>query len=97
MTISNQAIIIIAALAIFLFVLYLVFYLSRRSKKAFSSFVQSRGLVVLPDEAGSDLEARLVEKLGGRICGVSFVVELCFLNGRDRLGDYTVHSLVKVN
>jgi len=47
---------------------------------------------------GGTMEAscRLVEQLGGRICGVSFVVELCFLNGRERLGHYTIHSLIKV-
>jgi len=39
---------------------------------------------------------RLVEKLRGEIVGVSFVVELCFLNGRDKLAGYDVRSLVKV-
>jgi len=60
----NPSIIFIAALVIFLFALYLVFYLSKRSKRAFSSFVQSRGLIILPDDAGSDLETKLTEKLG---------------------------------
>jgi adenine phosphoribosyltransferase len=48
---------------------------------------------------GGTMEAscQLVEKLGGRICGVSFVLELCFLNGREKLGGYTVHSLIKVD
>jgi len=39
---------------------------------------------------------RLVEKLGGQIIGVAFVVELCFLNGRQKLAGHEVHSLVKV-
>lgn len=39
---------------------------------------------------------RLVEKLGGRIVGVAFVVELCFLNGRQQLKGQQIHSLVKV-
>ncbi|MFW6155349.1 MAG: adenine phosphoribosyltransferase [Planctomycetota bacterium] len=40
---------------------------------------------------------RLVEQLGGKIVGVCFVVELCFLNGRERLADYPVHALIQVN
>lgn len=38
---------------------------------------------------------RLVERLGGVIAGVSFLVELSFLNGRDRLRGYDVFSLVQ--
>ena len=37
----------------------------------------------------------LIEDLGGLIVGVSFLVELTFLNGRQRLGSYPVHSLVR--
>jgi len=38
---------------------------------------------------------KLVEELGGRIIGVTFLVELTFLDGRSKLGDYSVHSLVQ--
>ncbi len=38
---------------------------------------------------------RLVEKLGGKVVGVSFVIELDFLRGRERLSDYEVFSLIK--
>jgi adenine phosphoribosyltransferase len=38
--------------------------------------------------------ASLVEKLGGKILEVSFLIELKFLNGRDRLKGQTVRSLV---
>ena len=38
--------------------------------------------------------ARLVEKLGGRIAGFSFLIELDFLNGRRLLPQYDVQSLV---
>ena len=38
---------------------------------------------------------RLVEKLGGKVEGLSFVVELEFLNGRARLEGYDVFSLLK--
>ena len=39
---------------------------------------------------------QLVRTLGGRIIGVSFVIELCFLAGRTKLAEYNVHSLIKV-
>jgi len=38
---------------------------------------------------------RLVEKLGGKVAGVAFVVELEFLKGRDKLGGYDVFSLIR--
>ena len=38
--------------------------------------------------------ARLVQKLGGEVVGLSFVIELAFLAGRDALDGYAVHSLV---
>ncbi len=37
----------------------------------------------------------LVEKLGGRVVGCAFVVELEALKGRARIGDYDVFSLIK--
>ena len=37
----------------------------------------------------------LVEKLGGVIAGIAFVVELTFLPGRERIGDYPILSLVQ--
>jgi adenine phosphoribosyltransferase len=36
----------------------------------------------------------LIEKAGGKIIQVSFIVELAFLHGRDKFSDYTVNSLV---
>ena len=38
---------------------------------------------------------QLVEKLGGTVAGLAFVVELTFLNGRDKLPGYEVFSLLK--
>jgi adenine phosphoribosyltransferase len=38
--------------------------------------------------------ANLVESLGGVIVGLAFVIELGFLNGRDRLKGYEVLSLI---
>ena len=37
----------------------------------------------------------LVEKLGGQIVGLAFVIELTFLNGREKLSDYEIFSLLK--
>lgn len=37
---------------------------------------------------------KLVESLGGEVIGLSFVIELNFLNGRERLPNYHVQSLL---
>jgi adenine phosphoribosyltransferase len=37
----------------------------------------------------------LVERLGGDVVALAFVIELSFLNGRDRLGDYPIFSLIQ--
>jgi adenine phosphoribosyltransferase len=37
----------------------------------------------------------LVKQLGGDIIGISFIIELSFLKGREKLGDYPVYALVK--
>ncbi len=38
--------------------------------------------------------AELVENVGGIVAGMSFLIELGFLHGRDKLTDYDVHSLI---
>jgi adenine phosphoribosyltransferase len=38
--------------------------------------------------------ARLVERLGGRVEGFAFVIELAFLAGRERLGGRPAHALI---
>ena len=38
--------------------------------------------------------ARLVEKLGGTVVGIEFLVELGFLHGREKLSGYKVNSLI---
>ena len=38
--------------------------------------------------------AALVKQLGARILEISFLIELGFLNGREKLKDYSVRSLV---
>jgi adenine phosphoribosyltransferase len=39
--------------------------------------------------------ARLVRQAGGTVVGLGFVVELTFLNGRDRLKGFDVYSLLQ--
>ncbi len=39
--------------------------------------------------------AQLVEQLGGVVAGLGFVVELTFLNGREKLPGYKVFSLLQ--
>jgi adenine phosphoribosyltransferase len=55
-------------------------------------------VMVLDDVLATGGTARakieLVEGLGGIVAGVLFVIELDFLNGRERLSGYDVHSLV---
>ncbi|MCI0338907.1 MAG: adenine phosphoribosyltransferase [Acidobacteria bacterium] len=56
--------------------------------------------VIIADDllaTGGTAEAvvRLVEKLGGKVVGLSFVIELEFLKGRERLAGYDVFSLLK--
>lgn len=38
----------------------------------------------------------LVEQLGGEIVGVTFLIELCFLNGREKLPGRDIHALIAV-
>lgn len=39
---------------------------------------------------------RLVERLGGNIIGIAFLIELSFLNGRRNLGAYDVFSVIRI-
>lgn len=38
---------------------------------------------------------KMVEKLGGEVVGILFLIELTFLKGREKLKNYKVESLVK--
>lgn len=39
--------------------------------------------------------AGLVESLGGEVVGIGFLIELEFLNGREKLARYELHSVLK--
>jgi adenine phosphoribosyltransferase len=43
-----------------------------------------------------DAAVKLVRRIGGKPVACAFVIELGFLDGRRRLGDVPVHSLMKV-
>jgi adenine phosphoribosyltransferase len=49
---------------------------------------------VLATGGAASATGRLVEMLGGRLAGYSFLIELDALEGRSRLGDDHVHSLI---
>jgi adenine phosphoribosyltransferase len=55
-------------------------------------------VIVLDDvlATGGTAQAKieLVESLGGVVVGALFVIELTFLNGRDRLEGYDAHALI---
>ena len=38
---------------------------------------------------------KLIEKIGGQVVGIAFLIELGDLAGRDKLGDYKIHSVMK--
>jgi adenine phosphoribosyltransferase len=38
---------------------------------------------------------KLVERLGGKVAGLSFLIELKFLRGRAKLSAYDVHSVIQ--
>lgn len=39
--------------------------------------------------------AKLVEKLGGKVEGIAFIIELTYLNGREKIKDYEVLTLAR--
>lgn len=49
---------------------------------------------VLATGGTAKAKTQLVEQLGGVVVGLLFVIELTFLNGRDKLEGYNVQSLV---
>jgi adenine phosphoribosyltransferase len=62
--------------------------------------VQTGDHVLIVDDliatAGTALAVtKMVERLGGKVVGLAFVVELTFLHGREKLGSYDIFSLVQ--
>ena len=63
------------------------------------SIHQGQKILIVDDllATGGTMSAvvELVEKLGGVIAGIAFVVELTFIPGRERIGNYPILSLVQ--
>ena len=64
--------------------------------------IEPGDVVLLHDDllaTGGTMEAavKLIEKLGGKVVQISFLIELNFLNGREKLKNYEVHSLIQYN
>lgn len=63
------------------------------------AFVAGQNILLVDDllATGGTMEAatRLVEKAGAKVKGIALVVELEDLNGREKIEDYDVYSLVK--
>jgi adenine phosphoribosyltransferase len=62
--------------------------------------IQSGDRVLIHDDVlatGGTVEAiaGLVEGLGAEVVGLAFIIELEFLNGRERLANYPLHSLIQ--
>ena len=51
-------------------------------------------VLLIDDLLATGAAATLIQKLGARILEISFLIELKFLNGRSRLKDYPIRSLV---
>ena len=50
---------------------------------------------VLATGGTAKASCELIEKLGGKVVACGFVIELNDLNGRQKLDNYSIHSLVK--
>jgi adenine phosphoribosyltransferase len=62
--------------------------------------LQGRGRVIIVDDllatGGTALAAtKLIEKIGGTVVGVNFLIELTFLNGREKLKNYHTTSAIQ--
>ncbi|GGH85765.1 adenine phosphoribosyltransferase [Pullulanibacillus pueri] len=63
------------------------------------SIVPGQKVVIMDDllATGGTIDAtiQLVEKLGGKVVGLAFMIELTYLNGRDKLKDYDIFTLMQ--
>jgi len=62
--------------------------------------IKSGERVIVVDDViayGATMEAtaEMIEKLGGNIVGISFLIELSFLKGREKLKKYKINSLIE--
>ena len=55
-----------------------------------------QGVLLVDDLLAMEAALKLVRRIGGKPIACAFVIELGFLDGRKRLGDIPVHSLMMV-
>ena len=65
------------------------------------AIVKGQKVIIVDDvlATGGTAEAvvKLVERLGGEVVGLAFVIELGFLKGRSRIARFPIHSLIQYN
>lgn len=62
--------------------------------------IKAGGKVAIVDDllatgGTAEAAAKLIEKVGGKVVGMDFLVELAFLDGRKRLSEYNVSSAIQ--
>ena len=50
---------------------------------------------VLATGGTAQAAASLVQRVGGKVCGIATVIELEFLHGRERLAEYELYTLIR--
>ena len=63
------------------------------------SIIAGENVIIVDDllATGGTVEAtvRLIERLGGNVVGLAFLIELEDLNGREKLEGYNIYSMIK--
>jgi len=63
------------------------------------AIVKGQRVLIVDDLIATGGSARatvnLIERLGGTVVGLAFLIELKFLNGRQRLNGYNIHSVIQ--
>jgi len=78
---------------------YTLEYASNSLEMHEDAIVPGQNVLIIDDvlATGGTMEAtcKMVKKLGGKIAGIGFLIELEFLGGRKRLGEYRIETLLK--
>lgn len=78
---------------------YALEYASNEIEMHKDAITKGQKVLIVDDvlATGGTMQAtvKLVEKLGGKIIGIAFVIDLTFLNGAKKLKKYFLHSLIK--